>query len=250
MNSEASVAYLEQSEEKENTVTRPKRLVKRLLKVLLALSVSLIALYFAARLIWKFSGSSQWEFLGEKNGVKVYSLKAPGSDLTQVRGVVRVRSTLATIVKYLQDPETAKYYGAFGYGIETEPGGQVQYNYVRYDYPFPFKPRDQALRIQAYQNPHTKEVLVWLAAVPDKAPRNECCVRVTHMSNTWRCTPLGNGQVEIEATANMADGGWLPDELGNISRPKFAFSALSKLQRVLDVEKYRNAKVDFIKELD
>jgi hypothetical protein len=163
---------------------------------------------------------------------------------------MRVRSTLSAIVKFVQDPETSKYYGGTGYGIATEAGGQVQYNYVRYNYPFPFKPRDQVLRIHFYQNPANKELLVWLAAVPDKVPRDECCIRVTHMSNTWRCTPLGNGEVEIEATVNMSDGGWLPDELVNNRRPEFAFRAFSKLQKVLDVEKYRNAKVDFIKELD
>jgi hypothetical protein len=216
----------------------------------LVLSISLVALYLVARVIWRFSGSNQWELFAEKDGVKVYTLKAQGVDLTQLRAVLRVRSRLATIVKYLQDPETSKIYGASGYGIESEAGGQVQYNYVRYPYPYPFKSRDQALRISAYQNPQTKEVFAWILAVPDKAPRNECCVRTTHMSNTWRLTPLGNGQVEIEIIMNMADGGWMPDELTNMERPKFAFWVLPKLQGVLDREQYRNAKVDYIKEPD
>src|SRR5262245_40442726 len=250
MNSEVSVTYLEQSVENENTVAKTKRWVKRLLKVLLVLSVSLVALYFVARVIWRFSGSNQWELVGEKKGLKVYTLKSPGSDLMQIRANLRVRSKLATIVRYMQDLETAKYYCADWCGIGTEAGGQVAYNYVRYDYPFPFKPRDQALRISAFQNPDNKEVLVWVAAAPDKAPRNECCIRVTHMSNTWRCTPIGNGQVDIEIIINMADGGWMPDEFVNWNRTDFAFVALEDLQEVLDKENYRNAKLDYIKELD
>lgn len=250
MNSEASAVYLEQSVETENTVTKLKRWAKRLSKILLVVVASLFALYFISRVIWRVSGSNQWELVGEKNGLAVYTLKSPGTDLELVRANLRVRSKLATIVKYMQDPETAKFYGTAWHGIGTEAGGQVHYNYVRYDYPFPFKPRDQSLRISAYQNPDNKEVLVWVAAAPDKAPRNDCCIRVTHMSNTWRCTPIGNGQVDIEIIMNMADGGWMPDEFVNWNRTDFAFEALEDLQQVLDKEAYRDAKLDYIKEVD
>src|SRR5262245_43339004 len=106
MDSDVSVAYLEQSVENENTVAKTKRWVKRLLKVLLVLSVSLVGLYFVARVIWRVSGSNQWELVGERKGVTVYTLKAPGVDLELIRANLRVRSTLATIVKYMQDPET------------------------------------------------------------------------------------------------------------------------------------------------
>ena len=232
-----------------SSAVKPKRWVRKLLKGLLLLCVSLIALYFIVRVVWRFSGSNQWEFVGEQDGVKVYSLKAPGSDLTQVRGVVRVHSTLSALVKFVRDPTACEDFGCFGYLIEGDDRVQYVYSFIRYDYPFPFRSRELVMRVLVYQNPQTKEVTVWVAAAPDKVPRNDCCVRVTQMNNTWRYTPLGNGEVEVEYTMNMNEGGFMPDLLINSWRPEAIFWALPKLQEVLKKEKYQNAKFDYIKEL-
>ena len=48
--------------------------------------------------------SNQWEFHSEKNGVKVYTLKAPGSPLLQVKAVTRVHTTVARLVEMVRDP--------------------------------------------------------------------------------------------------------------------------------------------------
>src|SRR6516164_888985 len=90
--------------ENENSAAQPRTLGRKTLSVLLRVGVSLLALYFIAGVIWRYSGSNKWEFVGEKNGVKVYSLKQPGADLKQMKGVLRVRSTLAGLVKLMLDP--------------------------------------------------------------------------------------------------------------------------------------------------
>lgn len=231
----------------ENAVVKPGMWLKRLIKVLLLVSVSLVALLFVARLIWRFSGSNQWEFVGERNGVKVYSLKAPGSDLETVKGVVRVRSTLASLAKMTQDADLCTDLGCYESKMLERVDDQVQYFSCRFDFPFPFHTRELVVRTQTYQNPHTKEILVWVAAAPDKTPPNDCCFRVTDMNNTWRYTPLGDGQVEVEHVENANGGGYVPDLVLNMGRRNIMFTALPKLQDILN-KKYQNAKLDFIKE--
>jgi hypothetical protein len=68
------------------------------------------------------------------------------------------------------------------------------------------------------------------------------------MYNTLRLTPLGNGEIEIEYVMNMHDGGYIPDLLLNINRPKFVHKVLLGFQKFLDKEKFRTAKLDFIQE--
>ncbi len=231
-----------------NSERRPRTWFKRIANVVLVLSVTLVALYFVASWIWRFSGSNQWELVGERKGVKVYSLKAPGADLTQVKGVVRVRASLATLVKFMQDPDLCKDLGCKNSIVVKRVDDQLQYVSFRYNLPFPFRARDFVVRTEAYQNPHTKEVLLEFAAAPDKAPPNDCCFRVTDMNNTWRFTPVGNGLVEIEYIQNMNEGGFLPNLLLNRMRPKVLFAVLPRLQRFAERERYRNASFDFIKE--
>ena len=248
MDNGVSVAHLEQSVGNEGSVAKPKRWSERLLKVLLIVGVSLVALFFVASLIWRFSGSNQWEFVQERNGVKVYSLKAPGSDLKQVKGIVQIRSTLAGLVKFMQDPDGCNDVGCYESKIIERVDDQLQYYSFRFNKPFPFQTREYVVRLQVHQDPRTKAVLMVFAAAPDKAPPNNCCFRVTEMNNTWRFTPLENGRVEVEFVQNSHMGGFMSDLKENTQRPKLMVDTLSTLQDWLDRKKLQDAKLDFIEE--
>src|SRR5215475_5993657 len=73
----------------ENAAAKPRTWVRRLVKIVAYVSVALVALYVVASAAWRYSGSNNWEFTEERNGVKVYTLKSPGSDLTQVKGIAQ-----------------------------------------------------------------------------------------------------------------------------------------------------------------
>lgn len=226
---------------------KPKSRTRKLMKFLVLGSVSLLALLFVARFIWVVSGSNQWEFFGEKNGVKVYTLKSPGSDLIQAKGIFRVHATLASVVKLLREPDTCKDIGCVESYVIERVDEQLEYSHFRVNFRPPFRPRDFVVRSQVYQSPHTGEVLVEFVAAPGKAPLNDCCLRVNVMNNTWRLTPVENGQVEIEYVLNMNEGGFIPDILLNMTHPKMLFN-LRGLQALLNKDKLQTAKLDFIKE--
>ena len=90
----------------EVTLAKTKTLSRRPLKVLWLGAISLMGIFFMARLIWTFSGSNQWEFHSEKNGVKVYTLKAPGSFATG-KGRYAGHTTVARLVEMVRDPAVA-----------------------------------------------------------------------------------------------------------------------------------------------
>lgn len=234
----------------ENTTVRPRTWVRRFVKIVARVSVTLMALFIVAHFGWRFSGSNKWEFVEERNGVKVYTLKSPGSDLLQVKGIVRVRSTLRGLMSFLMDPKTTTDYGYTEQRTIERVDDWLQYASFRLDLPFPFptRTREFVTRSQIHQDLRTKEVLMIAAAAPEKAPPNDCCFRVTEMNNTWRFTPLENGQIEIEYVNNTNMGGFIPNLLINTWKPKFMVEVLSKLQDLLDKKKSQDAKLDFIKE--
>src|SRR5215831_16720027 len=117
----------------ESLVAKHRSRQKRLLNVLFLVSGSLLALYFGARVMWRLSGSNQWELVAEGNGAKVYTLKEPGSDLRQVKESVRVRSTLAGVVAWLQDSETCKDAGCHEPRTIEQVDDQLQYVSMQYD---------------------------------------------------------------------------------------------------------------------
>jgi hypothetical protein len=248
MKNGVSVAQSEQTLVNVSSIAKPKKWIVRLFKIISIVAVSLVALFSVANVIWKFSGSNQWEFEFEKNGVKVYSLKAPGMDRIQVKGVVQVRSTLSHIVRYNQDPTVCAMTGCFESRVIERVDDQVQYNTFRYNFPYPYKPREYVVRAQFHQNPTTKEVLLVYAAAPDKLPPNSCCFRVTDMNNTWRFTPLENGLIEVEQVLNMSEGLFMPDWWSNRQKLESMAARLSTMEARWDKRKYQDEKFDFLKE--
>jgi START domain len=232
----------------ENVEAKPGTWVRRLVKVVSRVSLALVVIYVVASAAWRFSGSNKWEFVREENGVKLYSLKTPGSDLIQSKGVVRVRSTMGGIMKLMMEPVTSNDYGYYELHTIERVDRWFEYRSFRLNLPFPFKTREFVIRSQIYQDPRTKEVLMVVAAAPDKAPPNDCCFRVTVMSNTWRFTPVGNGEIEIEYIHNTDMGGFIPDLALNTQRPKFVVGVLSKLPEFLYAKNYQDAKYDSIEE--
>jgi len=231
----------------QKVAAKSKTWGKKLLNVFLIASVSLMALYFVGRLVWRFSGSNQWELDRDTSGVKMYSWKAPGSDLKKFKGIVRIHSTPAILVKMTQDPELCLDAGCTQAKMIERVDDQLQYYSFQFKLPFPLHAREFVVREQYYQNPRTKDVLLEVVAAPDKIAPDSCCFRVSDIYNTWRFTPLENGVVEVEWFVNMNEGGFVPDVLLN-TRSKGMFQLLRELQGMASREKYQNAKFDFVKE--
>lgn len=229
----------------DKTVAKPRTRTRKFLRFLWRSSVFVMALLFVVHFAWRFSGSNQWELASDVKGAKVYTLKQPGSDMRQVKGVIKVRSSMAGIAAWMQDTNACKKIGCLEASVERL-NDQLEYDHFQFKMVRPFKPRDFILRAHFHQIPTTKELWVEYAAAPERAPQKECCVRVTKMNNTWRFTPLGNGEVEAEYTMNMDWGGFIPNALQNLAQPKYMSIQLRKMQYFLD--DYQGAKVAFIQE--
>lgn len=238
--------------ETSNSVTQPqKNKFKKVLKYLLFGTSSLIAILFLLNWIWMMSGSNQWKLEREKDGVKVYTLKSPGSRFIKVKAIGRIRSTLAGIVRLAIEPsceDVGCYDQRLIARIDSLPG--YYYYTFRFDLPFPFATREFVILTTFSQNPQSKEIFIDIIATPNKIPPDECCVRVAQMHNTWRFTPLENGEVDVEFVADTDPGGGVPYFLTNLGAPSGSYDILIRLQEILNKEKYQNAKIDYVQELE
>jgi hypothetical protein len=233
-----------------NSLEKPRRsVIGRIAKYLLSALCAGVVIALAASWIWSYSGSNQWEFLAEKDGVKGYTLKAPGVDLEQVKGVIRVRTTLSRLVKFMQDPTVCDDIGCVESRMIERVDDQVQYYYFRFEMPPPLETREFVVKAQFHQDPRTKQVVLEFDATPDKVPADPCCFRVTKMNNTWKFTPVGNGEIEIEYIVNMDEAGVLPKFMINSEHRGLVFDALPMIEEWANRDKYKDASYDFVKEI-
>lgn len=231
------------------------RSVKRAAMVL-AVIVTLVTL---ANWIWIMSGSNQWKLAMDKDGTQVYTLKSPGSESLKVQGVRVFRGmTLSNQIASLVDEsiqnqrDCAKWVtGCLGYRIIKNFDNRSLSNITLWTVAMfpPFKPREMLLQGQIHQDPDTKVVRLENIAVPNKLPPDDCCVRMNHMDNIWRYTPLPDGSTQVIVVYDLSLGGTFPAILENLHAPQLVFELLSRdIPALLGQQKYRDAHLAFLDE--
>jgi len=236
----------------KNTRSRLRNVVGKVFRVLAIGGALVLALAVTAHLAWKYSGSNRWELAVDKGGVQVYTLKAPGSVVERIKGVTRVRTTLNAAVDMMMQTDSKDCSEWFPGCQSVQPVKAWNPRDLTYTHLFrlaghpPFAPREVLLKAQVTQDPGTKSVLIEFMAMPDELPQNPCCFRVSHMHNTWRYTPLDNGEVEVEVLMNVDLG--VPYVLFNRLTPLVLRHLLANLQKYEDNPRWHRARYELIKE--
>jgi hypothetical protein len=216
-------------------------------KLLLLGAAVLVAVAVLAQLVYTFSGSGQWELMGSKNGVTVYSMKTPGSNIKKFKSVWKVHSTLSRFVMFAQDSNSDLQMGYWGVREVARTSQQEVWNTWKMKFPKPFSPRQFVIHNEFWQDAKTKDLYYRVTATPDKIPPDDCCVRVEKMSNLWRLQPLPNGDLNVEWEVYMDPG--VPYFLVNSTQPRAMFRFPLKLQKWLDREQYKTARYDWVHEV-
>ncbi|MET1256784.1 hypothetical protein [Aliikangiella maris] len=220
----------------------------KVMKIIGYILLLLVIGVIAALQIWKFSGSNTWELEIEKNGVKIYTIKTPGQDLKKVKGTVTVKATLNQIVDFLQDQDVCDDFSCLQAEIIERINSQFYYNSFRYPAPLFFKDREFVTQSHFVQDPKTLELFYYHTAAPGVIPPDDCCVRLSRFYVLWRFKPVGDGKVEIQFMRDFDFGGFVPNFLLNPNMGASAYSLLNRLQGLLDRERYKDARYDFVVE--
>ena len=230
--------------------TTPQTWRAKLLKFVVWGVTLTIITFFAAHVAWKFSGSGEWKIEFDRgDGVTIYSLKLPGETAKKFKGTVKLRSALSPIVAAMYDPTVCEDMGCYKVKFFDEPTPAWRFSTFRFDFPLFFNTREYVVMTTAHQDPRTLRVQITIAAAADALPPDSCCVRVRHMYNTVRLTPLNSGEVFVEYSVDLNEGGLIPTYLLNIIRPEFIHATLSGMQELVDREKYSDVQFDFIQEV-
>jgi len=237
-----------------DTAVSPPKPKRKIAKILGRGLLGLLALALAGHFVWVASGSNQWELAREKDGIKLWTLKSPGSGLVRVKGEARIKSSVSGMVKLLEEFDNS----IEGFDMDVKvireiastPRNRAIYSQFKFEIPIPgVQTRDYVLFSERFQDPETKRVEINLMAAPDIVPRDPCCVRVTHLHNNWKLTPLKNGELDIEFTQDTDDGGF-PYLIQNIFLTEGTHMILDQMRGLMKLEKFQHARVASILELD
>lgn len=235
-----------------NETNQRRGILGRSFRVVITGVMALLTILVIAHFTWKYSGSNQWEKVIDKDGVTIYTLKAPGETLKRIRGVTHVKTTMNTAVAMMMQTSTEDCKSWFPNCTSlqaVQPWNPHDLTYIqlyRMKAFRPFAPREALLKGRASQDPVSKSVLVEFTASPDEVASDSCCYRISHMQNTWRFTPQADGLVEVENRMNVDLG--LPYPMFNRFIPNALYRQLKRLPKQLDNPRFKQAKYETIKE--
>jgi hypothetical protein len=210
-----------------------------------------------AHYTWVASGSGEWELAKEEDGIKVYTLKAPGDALLKARTVMQgdytltqltsqhigVGDTLQVCIEWIPGCKDFKRIMPF------DPARGYDRDIWRVEMPGPFADRELLISTIFHQDKATKKVTLDVVAMPNSLPHTPGVVRIERMHNQWTYTPMPNGKVEVQLIQDVgfSEVGFMPYILMNMTIVDniHKFFATT-LRRTLKEERFVNAKMDLV----
>jgi hypothetical protein len=197
-------------------------------------------------------GKAEFTVEKEKNGIKVFTRKIEGSALKEFKGVTSIKTSLTSLVALMDD--TAAYTQWLHNVTEAKLVQKINYQervtYTVIHAPWPVSDRDTVTYSKIVQDPKSKIITIHLKGQPDKMPPQGGKVRVPALKGFWQFIPNKNGYVTVIYQVHSEPGGSIPDAIANSTATDIPYNTLLNMHRVVKAEKYQNAKIAEVKELD
>jgi hypothetical protein len=188
--------------------------------------------------------NSEWKFIKETEGVKVYFRSSEGSDIKEVKMQTTFYSNLSTVVECLKDVNSyPKWVYKATYStvlFKYDENDVVYYNYI--DFPWPMQDRDIAIQSKISQDPHTKIVTSSSFAKWEATPFKKDVVRIQDFRSKWTLKPIENNKIEAEYVFRSNPGGSLPAWLVNLGLDEGPLKTIKGFKTLLQQERYKNAQ--------
>ena len=131
--------------------------------------------------------ASEWTLVHVSERLTVERRDYKGSDLDEIRGVLRLDASLNAVMALLKDASFNEHWVSRSGGARVlkEMGYPQAYVYGIVDAPFPMVDRDTVVRFDFQQDPVTREITIGITNFPQFAPEADGLVRVPDFGGFW-----------------------------------------------------------------
>lgn len=174
--------------------------------------------------------AEDWKLAKEEGGIRVYLSPVEGSKYKAYRGVVSMKTDIATLRALQEDVS-----GSCAWIHECreqkllKSEGKESWAYTRFNTPWPVTPRDSVIHVTTEEGSDGSVTRV-LEGVPDYLPEEKGFVRVSKVEGFWKLTPKGAGEVEVVYQVHTEPGGSVPSWLANSFVVDAPFNTLKGLR--------------------
>jgi hypothetical protein len=162
--------------------------------------------------------AQSWEFIKEKEGIKIYTRKEGSNTLKSFRGVMDVKSDFETVSNLIGNVKNVDWWDKNLREIRVllyEKEKHIQY-YLVYGAPWPVTDRDLCVDATITTDPVTGIRTIYSVPMPNVIPENPDYVRIKNYWQKWMIQDMKNGTIHLILEGYVDPAGSVPDWVYNM----------------------------------
>ena len=184
-----------------------------------------------------------WEFMKEKDGIKIYTRKESNNSLKSFKGEAVFNASIDRVFYVLGDATNFDWWDKDISVIKVlsfEPGKNIKY-YLVYDVPWPLTDRDLAVNAEISINPITGERSIMATPLLNVIPEKPDIIRIKKYWQRWTVQPMDKGNVHVILEGYVDPAGSVPAWLYNMVITETPLKVIRSLrERVLTGKNTKN----------
>ncbi|MEN8119545.1 MAG: START domain-containing protein [Bacteroidota bacterium] len=192
----------------------------------------------------------KWSLSKNKYGIKIYTRITDKSPIKEVMAIMELKTSLSSLVALAKDAKNHHnwiYLNKIAYFLHV-PSDFEWYYYNESDAPWPVTNRDVVTHAKLTQDSASYAIRIETNGVPDYIDEKKGIVRIPRLTSSWNFTPKKEGLVLVKFKLFIDLGGTIPAWAINLAVENGPFNTMYGLTKEIQREKYKNAKLSFIKE--
>lgn len=183
-------------------------------------------------------GEPNWELVNSEDGIEVYTRTTESSSVKEIRIVCLVKSSMETITNFMLN---ASLYSSWVFKCDSSrltkkiDNNEFSY-YITLDFPFPLDDRDLYVNSTNFIDPTTGIYYARSLKGEPESTQNDEYVHISEFESSWKISPLGNGNLQIEYKVLSNPGGDIPTWLVNLAITKGPTETMKQLIKMVEKE--------------
>jgi hypothetical protein len=181
--------------------------------------------------------AQSWNFIKEKDSIKIYTRVEAGKSLKSYRAVTSINAPVEKIFAVMEDINNTDWWDKNLTQIKVllyEKNNRARY-YLVYELPWPVTDRDLCVDVTITINKVTGERIIDAVALNGVVPEHNDFIRIKEYRQTWTIRPLGKDRTNVVLEGYIDPAGSVPDWLSNMLLTDTPYKAISGLREKLSI---------------
>ena len=177
-----------------------------------------ILMFFFTLMVSCSMAAQSWDFIKEKDGIKIYTRVEAGKSLKSYRGVTDINAPAEKIFTLMEDINNTDWWDKKLTHIKVllyEKNKRVQY-YMVYNLPWPVTDRDLCVDVKITIDTVTGECKFNAVALNGVIPERSDMVRIKDYRQTWTIIPANKEMTHVVLEGFVDPAGTIPNWISNM----------------------------------